>query len=77
MEEEKLLKYALYLLGTDNTKEAIKVLMALVNSKNNGIKLQAIDALLSYLDQIKDHKVIMALCDIAIKISTIDKQIDT
>jgi len=76
MEEEKLLKYALYLLGIDNIKEAIKVLMVLVNSKDNGIKLQAIDALLSYLDQIKDHKVIITLCDIAIKISTMENQID-
>lgn len=76
MEDEKLLKYAVYLMNAGNKKEAAKVFMFLVNSKDVGIKLQAIDALLSILDQIKDYKVTMTLCDDAIKISMTQKRMD-
>lgn len=77
MENEKLLKYGVYLMNTGNKQEAIKVFMVLANSKDDGYKLQAIDALLSLLDQIKDYKMIMPLCDSAIKISNSQKRIDT
>lgn len=76
MEDEKLLKYGMYLMNTGNKQKAIKVFMALVNSKDDEYKLQAIDALLSLLDQIKDYKVIVHLCDTAIKISNSQKRID-
>ncbi|HUW21813.1 MAG TPA: hypothetical protein VMW41_04065 [Candidatus Bathyarchaeia archaeon] len=76
MEDEKLLKYAIYLMNAGNKKEAAKAFMVLVSSKNEEIKLQAMDALLSILDQIKDYKVIMTLCDNAINISKTQKRMD-
>lgn len=76
MEDEKLLKYAIYLMNAGNKDEAAKVFTVLTNSKDDGIKLQAYDALLSILDQIKDYQVIMTLCDNGIKISQTQKRID-
>ena len=76
MEDEKILKYANYLMNVGDKKEASKAFMALANSRDEGIKLQAIDALSSILDQIKDYKVIMTLCDEAIKISKAQKRKD-
>lgn len=76
MEDEKLLKYAVYLMNAGNKIKASKVFTVLANSKDDGIKLQAFDALLSILDQIKDYKVIVALCDKAIKISETQKRMD-
>ncbi len=76
MEDEKILKYGIYQMNAGDKQEAAKAFMLLVSSKDEGIKLQAIDALLSILDQIKDHKVIMNLCDQAIKISVVQKRID-
>lgn len=76
MEDEKLLKYAVYLMNAGNKDEAAKVFTVLANSKDDAIKLQAYDALLSILDQIKDYKAIMTLCDNGIKISQTQKRID-
>lgn len=76
MEDEKLLKYAIYLMNAGNKDEAAKVFTVLANSKDDGIKLQAYDALLSILDQIKDYKVIMTLCDNGIKISQTQRRMD-
>lgn len=76
MENEEILKYAVHLMNIGNKKEAAKAFMVLLNSDDEGIKLQAIDALLSILDQIKDYKLIMTLCDQAIKISETQKRID-
>jgi tetratricopeptide (TPR) repeat protein len=76
MEDEKLLKYGAYLMNVGNKKEAAEVFTVLANSKDYGIKLQAYDALLSILDQIKDYKVIITLCDNGIKISQTQKRMD-
>lgn len=76
MDDEKYLKYAVYLMNNGNKQEAVKVLAVLANSQNNEIRLQAIDGLLSILDQIKDYTLIIALCDDAIRISDVQKQID-
>ncbi|MBM3208929.1 hypothetical protein FJZ40_01410 [Candidatus Shapirobacteria bacterium] len=76
MEDEKLLKYGVHLLDAGNKDEAVKVFSVLANSKDDGMKLQAYDALLSILDQIKDYKVIMILCDNGIKISQTQKRMD-
>ncbi len=76
MEDEKLLKYGVYLMNTGNKQEAMKVFTVLEGSKDDGYKLQAIDALLSLLDQIKDYKVTVTLCDTAIRISDSQKRMD-
>ncbi|MCL5125334.1 MAG: hypothetical protein M1511_12715 [Deltaproteobacteria bacterium] len=76
MEDEKLLKYGVHLMNVGNKDEAAKVFTVLANSKDDGMKLQAYDALLSILDQIKDYKVIMILCDNGIKISQAQKRTD-
>lgn len=76
MEDEKILKYGVYLMNAGNKQEAIKAFMILAGSKDDGYRLQASDALLSLLDQIKDYKVIMSLCDAAIKISTSQSRMD-
>jgi hypothetical protein len=76
MEDEKLLKYAIHLMNAGNKDEAAKAFIVLANSKDDVIKLQAYDALLSILDQIIDYKVIMNLCDNGIKISQAQKRID-
>src|SRR3990167_3136242 len=76
MEDEKILEYGIYQMNAGDKTEAKKAFMLLVSSKDEGIKLQAIDALLSVLDQIKDYKVIMTLCDQAIRISEVQKRMD-
>lgn len=76
MEDEKLLKYGVYLMNAGKKDEAAKVFTMLANSKDDEMKLQAYDVLLSILDQIKDHKVIMTLCDNGIKISQAQKRMD-
>lgn len=63
-------------MNAGDKAEAKKAFMLLVGSKDEEIKLQAIDALLSILDQIKDFKVIMTLCDQAIRISEVQKRMD-
>jgi tetratricopeptide (TPR) repeat protein len=76
MEDEKLLKYGVHLMNDGNKDEATKVFTVLANSKDDGMKLQAYDALLSILDQIKDYKVIMILCNNGIKISQAQERRD-
>lgn len=76
MEDEKFLEYAIYLMNIGSKQEAAKVLTVLVNSKNNEVRLQAIDGLLSILDQIKDYNLITTLCDNAINISGAQKRLD-
>lgn len=76
MEDEKILKYGVYLMNAGNNQEAIKVFLVLANSKDESYKLQAIDALLSLLDQIKNYKTIITLCDSAIYISKKQNRID-
>ncbi|QQS44451.1 hypothetical protein IPM65_02540 [Candidatus Roizmanbacteria bacterium] len=76
MEDEKILKYGVHLMNAGNKDEAAKVFSVLANSKDDEMKIQAYDALLSILDQIKDYKVIMILCDNGIKISQTQKRMD-
>lgn len=76
MEDAKLLSYATHLMQIGNKNEATKVFTILSNSSNTEIKLQAYDALLSLLDQLKDYKAIVCICDNGITISQDQGRVD-
>jgi len=63
MEENKTLAYAIHLISNGRKEEATKILISLSRSGNIDARLQAIDYLLSTLDQIKDNKLVIQLCN--------------
>lgn len=76
MEENKNLAYAVDLMNSGYVPKATKILTLLSKSENIDVRLQAIDYLLSTLDQIKDSEQIISLCDQGITISTKQNKAD-